>query len=148
MARILTRTRDIYQLLLCIAKAPQNASLKVELQKTAEGAGGAMWGAGLGGTAGALLGALLGGRNGAVAGAAAGAGLGAAVGTQGKEFKSIPEIWKNASASDKERIAQAAITAAVKLAIDLTWSLAQPVMRKQGRKLLMQVLTELELKVL
>ena len=70
---VLTRTDDIYRLLLRIAEAPENRDLKVELKKTADGTKRASIGGGVGGVAGAAAGALLFGPVGAVVGAALGA---------------------------------------------------------------------------
>ena len=67
---VLTRTDDIYGLLLRIAEAPENRDLKVELKKTADGTKRASIGGGVGGVAGAAAGALLFGPVGAVVGAA------------------------------------------------------------------------------
>ena len=139
----LTRTEDIYRLLIQIAEAPENEDLKVELRKTASGTKKASVGGGLGGLLGATAGALLFGPVGAVAGAALGATVCTSAAVQGTDFKSIPEILRGASREDKRRLVEAAQRAAVELSIDLTMGLVVPYVTNNARELLVEVMRAL-----
>ena len=140
---VLTRTDDIYRLLLRIAEAPENRDLKVELKKTADGTKRASIGGGVGGVAGAAAGAILFGPVGAVVGAALGAAACTSAATHGADFKSLPELLRGASQGDRRRMAEAARAAAIPLSIELTLKLVVPYMTAEARMLLLEVLQSL-----
>lgn len=141
---VLTRTEDIYHLLLRIAQAPESRDLQVEMKKTADGTGRASIGGGVGGVAGAAAGAILFGPVGAVVGAALGAAACTSATTYGTEFKSLPELLREASRDDRQKMAEAARAAATLLSIRLTWELVVPYVTANAQTLLLEVLKSLD----